>query len=48
MELNQDVSLSLHNSGLWLARKAGMDPSSSPYITHYSSFHLIFHFFIPG
>ena len=28
---------------LWLARNEGMDPYS-PYVTHYSSFHFLFHF----
>ena len=31
---------------LWLARNGGMNPYSSPYITHYSSFHFLFHSFI--
>ena len=26
----------------------GMDPYSSPYITHYGSFHFLFHSFIPS
>ena len=30
----------------WLARNGGMDHYSSPYITHYSSFHVLFHSFI--
>ena len=35
-------------TGLWLARNEGMDPYSGPYITHYSSFHFLFHSFIPS
>ena len=31
---------------LWLARNEGMAPYSSPYVTHYSSFHFLF--FISG
>ena len=30
-----------------LARNEGMDPYSSPYMTLYSSFHFLFHSFIP-
>ena len=30
-------------SYLWLARNEGMEPYSSPYITHCSSFHVLFH-----
>ena len=26
----------------------GVDPCSSPYIAHYSSFHFVFHSFIPS
>ena len=26
-------------AGLWFSRNEGMDPYSSPYITHYSRFH---------
>ena len=33
-------------TGLWLARNEGMDPYSSPYITHYSRFHFLFHSFL--
>ena len=33
------------SSGLWLARNEGMDPYSSPYITHSSSSHALFHSF---
>ena len=33
---------------LRLARNEEMDPCSSPYITHYSSFHFLFHPFIPS
>ena len=32
---------------LWLARKEGMDPYSSRYVTYYSSFHLPFPSFVP-
>ena len=32
--------------GLWLARNEGMDAYGSPYITHYSSYHVPFHSFI--
>ena len=31
-----------------LARNEGMDPYSSPYMTLYSSFHFLFHSFIPS
>ena len=30
-------------SGLWLARNQGMEAYGSPYITHYNSFHFLFH-----
>ena len=33
---------------LWLGRNGGMDPSSSPYVTHYSSFHVRFHSLFPA
>ena len=36
------------NAYLWLARSEGMDPSGSPYKTRYSSFHVLFHSFIPS
>ena len=35
-------------SYLWLARSEGMDPYSSPYVTHCSNFHVLFHSFIPS
>ena len=35
-------------SDSWLPRSEGMDPYGSPYITHYSSFHFLFHSFIPA
>ena len=34
----------LLQAGLWLARNVG----SSPYITHYSTFHYLLHSFIPS
>ena len=37
-----------HITSLWLARNEVMDPYSSPYIIHYSSFHFLFHSFIPS
>ena len=40
----QQVALLL--AGLWLARNERRDPYSSPYITHYSSFHFLSHSFI--
>ena len=33
---------------LWLVRNEGMHPYSSPYITHYNSFHILFPSFIPS
>ena len=33
-------------SGVRLARNEGMDPCSSPYMTHYSSFRFLFHSFM--
>ena len=36
------------SSYLWLGRNEGMDLYRSPYITHYSSFRLLFHSFIPS
>ena len=33
---------------LWLDRNKGMDPYSSPYITHYNSVHVLFPSFIPS
>ena len=34
-------------ASLCLARNVGMDPSGSPYITHYSSLHFLFYSFSP-
>ena len=31
-----------------LARNEGMDPYSSPYLTHYTSFHFLFQSCIPS
>ena len=38
----------LVTTGLWLARNEEMDLYSSPYKTHYTSFHFLFHSFIPS
>ena len=43
----QGLGLIAGYSGFWLARSEGMDPYSSPYITHCSSFHFLSHSFIP-
>ena len=32
----------------WLARNEGRDPNGSAHITHYSSFHVLFHSFMPS
>ena len=37
-----------HCSYRWLARNEGMDPCSGPDITHYSSFHGLFHSSFPN
>ena len=36
------------SSYLWLASNEGVDPYSSPYITHDENFHVLFHPFIPS
>ena len=41
------ASFSVSITYLWLARNEGMDPYSSPYITHHCSFHFLFHSCIP-
>ena len=41
-------SLAPFYTGLWLARHEGMDPDSNPFLAHYTSFHILFHSFIPS
>ena len=40
-----EARFGLPDSYLLLARYEEMDPDSSPYITHYNSFHFLFHSF---
>ena len=43
--LHEKASRKSQSTCLWLARNEGIDHYSRPYVTHYSSFHFLFHSF---